>query len=714
MSQEQSTAAPGSLVVIEFQQFDTTFAVRPNEEEGAKRRFMTLISEPTGTPDRLYQNEVLHVTNTEGEHFALKRIRPLPGDVDPAARRGREAALFEEYRNQLIVSHLQGFPRVYGYGVTREGDPAILMEWVDGVTLQQALEKGMLPKSPLGKGGIASVAVASLATSVLQTLVSTTFLEGTFAHRDISTRNIMLRLKPAGHRPGAPEKAPAGWGVTVPLETCLIDLGSAIIMRRDEATFTMTMDVWRNATPEYAPPEMLALNDRSYMEARRSPSIDVYALCSVLYQLYSGTAPFNVAAQPVSSAFELKTQGAPQVPQLQAPEDAPLVQAIMAGLAVPQDERPTARDLLDRISAWRESVTGQATEKRDMPSAPQTRGTHLTALVSAMPSQTEARQTQTKIRTDGPAPAVAAEAPKRRSISRRGFIVGATCVGAAAVGGALWGVNFTATGRAWKFGQQSWDSLADLADRISAAGSREEALAIAVDAGIANEDGSMVDGLTKKVTLADGTSSAVQLVDFWHDDRTDGVGKAGLTFAFTSPLAERPMSSTSMDTGGWKQCDMRAWLNAELLDALPEDLADYIRPVQKLTNNVGSTRDATSVTATSDSLWLFSVAEMGGTRTPESFSADFHYLADILNAEGEQYQLWKDKHVNAISANNSLVRQWQGNPCYWWNRSPSPDCSEDYGQTWFNRVGANGDVFHFAAPATGDQNAAYVLPGFCL
>ena len=122
-----------SMEIIKFEQFDTSFAVNPSDEGNVRRRFMTLLAPNAQKPSRLADCEVLHVQNTEGEWFALKRLQSLPTDVDPFARRGREAALFEEYRNQLAVSHLQGFPRVYGYGVTLEGDPGILMEWIDGI-----------------------------------------------------------------------------------------------------------------------------------------------------------------------------------------------------------------------------------------------------------------------------------------------------------------------------------------------------------------------------------------------------------------------------------------------------------------------------------------------------------------------------------------------------------------------------------------------------
>ncbi len=699
MDDKTSNAVATDLRVIEFQQFDTSFAVPPSEEEQARRRYMTLIAAPTHTENRLSQSEVLRVGNTEGEYFALKRLRPLPTDVDPTSRRGREAALFEEYRNQLAVSHLQGFAQVFGYGVTREGEPAILMEWVDGLTLHDALERHSLPLAADSRG-VDGVVVAALALSVLQTLVSTTYLDGTFAHRDISPRNIMLRC--AGEPPSN-----GSLGREVPIDACLIDLGSAIYMRRDEATFTMTMDVWRNATPEYAPPEMLALSDRSYLEARRSPAIDIYALCSVLYEVYSGHTPYEVAAHPDQSPLELKTAAAPHPLAAHDERDQPLIQAIMEGLAMEQAKRPSAAALLRRVGDWYQDVTGLAPSQAVVPSFAPARGTHLTKAASTS-TLTESQTTPDAVEKVQQAQATAPQ-PRRRNVSRRGLVIGTACVAAAAIFG---GLNLTPQGRALLFGQKSWQELADLAARLSAAGSRDDALSLAVQAGIASEDGSMVDNLVKSLTLSDGTEARVQLVDFCHDDRVDGGGKAGLTFAFLDPLAPRAMADTPMVSGGWEQCDMRAWLNGDFMAQLPAEVSDAIVPVTKLTNNTGATRTPEAVTTTEDSVFLFSIFELGGMRV--GFTADFTYLGDILNIEGTQYRLWADKLVSSNRENPTMQRTWQGQPCYWWNRTPSPDCSEDNGQTWFNRVGPDGDVFHYACDATGDENVTTILPGFCL
>ena len=119
-----------------------------------------------------------------------------------------------------------------------------------------------------------------------------------------------------------------------------VDLGSSSIERED-ASFTMRNDVWRNGTPEYAAPEMLTRDVPGVAELRRSPSVDVYALCSVLYEMYSGRTPFDVASSPLASPYALKTEGEPAPLEPACPEDEPLVEAITAGIHARQGSART-------------------------------------------------------------------------------------------------------------------------------------------------------------------------------------------------------------------------------------------------------------------------------------------------------------------------------------------------------------------------------------
>lgn len=451
---QETSDKPGTdgLEIIEFEQFDTSFAVSPTDEGKTRRRYMTLLAESEGERSqktRLSDVQLLHVQNTEGASFVLKRLYPVPQDADPFARRGREAALFEEYRNQLAVSQLKGFPDVFGYGVTHAGDPGE--------------------------------------------------------------------------------------------DACLI-----------------------------------------------------------------------------------KTQPEPIPLKPREPEDRGLTDAIMSCIKVSQAERPNARILFREIAVWQKETTDRASTLHHEEIPSRRSGTRLWT--------SEHQETQKrfqKIQTEmAGSSAVASQASTRHPvITRRSLLISAGVVAAAAV---------TGFGAYVALRPKSWSEISDIASTIASAGSLDEAASIAHDRGIADEDGSVTDGLTKSIALADGTTTAAQVVGYWHDDTEDG-GKAGLTFAFTNPIAARAMADASMPEGGWEQCNMRSWLAEDFMDSLPDELSGIIVPAVKLTNNARSTRTASSITSTTDAIWLFSMAELDGTRTAETFASGYGYLADIVNAEDTQY-----------------------------------------------------------------------------
>ena len=157
----------------------------------------------------------------------------------------------------------------------------------------------------------------------------------------------------------------------------------------------------------------------------------------------------------------------------------------------------------------------------------------------------------------------------------------------------------------------TWDELSRISAEIGAAGDEAAAIEVAKKYNLCTPEGKLDGTQVKSVALADGTQTTVQIVGFAHDDKTAG-GKAGITFIFGDCVGEAPMNGESTNAGGWEASQMRAYLNGDWRVQLPEDLNAVIVPVDKLTNNVGETQEASSVTTTSDSLWLLSFAELAG------------------------------------------------------------------------------------------------------
>lgn len=330
----------GQQELIVLDTFEPAVAFDPAHRDESRRRFsMFLVHADAGKGGT---GVVQRATNTAGEVFAIKRLRNLDGSDERIAA-GMRAVLFEEYRNQLTVSHLKGFPRVYGYG-TSAGEPLIVMEWVEGSTL-----KHITPQLPHEDGGVRGDAVTAIGVAVLSILNNVRHLDTGVAHRDISPRNIMIATS---------ERSLQDQLATLDFDIRLIDFGSSTALNPIDPTFTVRADVWRGGTPEYAPPEMLT-HDIAGIETRRlSPTVDIYALSSVLYELYCGHTPFNLQALGTASPYRVKTETAFEMPQARTAADEALVSIIVAGLAVDQERRPSVEQMLDLLRRWQSSELG--------------------------------------------------------------------------------------------------------------------------------------------------------------------------------------------------------------------------------------------------------------------------------------------------------------------------------------------------------------------
>lgn len=696
-----TTPQPDSTTVLfQLESFDTAAPVNPADEELTKRRFMTLIVKA----DRSSHGNtglVLQAHNTSNERFAVKVLAdntlmralgtntPSRTADESAMHLANTAALFEEYRNLCRVSHLRGFPHVYGYG-TCQGEPLILMEWIEGTSLDKAAS--MLPHD--GEG-VTCAATASVGCAVLGTLLSTQNLETPLVHRDLSPANIMFRTNELG----IDEQVQA-----LAFKPCLVDMGSSVPALGSD-TLTQRADIWRYATPAYAAPEMLTRDIPNIAELRRSPSVDVYAIASILYELYSGHTPFRAArhqAHEVSSYYLLKTQNEPEPLVAHKGDDQAFADLIMSCLVTDQASRPSEREFYEGLLAFAPDLDESAASTPGLSHQPINidAGAHL------------------KIDVAGERARALLEQARRDAITRRRFIIGgvvAAVAGLGAIGAAThgFGIPDYLDGIRGSLDDYTWDQLQEISLKIKAARSNAEARKIAKRHHLLDDDGHIPYPCTKRVTLTNGLEVGAQLVGIRHDELLDGTGKAGLTFMFDAGIAERDAAAQPL-SAGWADCELREWLDGDGLKLLPNELRALIKSVKKISNNVGAARSASCLSELPATLWLPAMVELCGNQPPESFTEDFHYLADIYNGEGKEYQLFRELKVSPYTTNETLVRQWKGKDVCWWERTASPDTSESEGTLYMNRVGHDGDVFTYATPASKPNKRTCVIPGFCI
>ena len=696
-----TTPQPDSTTVLfQLESFDTAVPVNPADEELAKRRFMTLIVKA----DRSSHGNtglVLQAHNTSNERFAVKMLAdntlmralgtntPSRTADESAMHLANTAALFEEYRNLCRVSHLRGFPHVYGYG-TCQGEPLILMEWIEGTSLDKAAS--MLPHD--GEG-VTCAAAASVGCAVLGTLLSTQNLETPLVHRDLSPANIMFRTNELG----IDEQVQA-----LAFKPCLVDMGSSVPALGSD-TLTQRADIWRYATPAYAAPEMLTRDIPNVAELRRSPSVDVYAIASILYEPYSGHTPFRAArhhAHGVSSYYLLKTQNEPEPLVAHKGDDQAFADLIMSCLVTDQASRPSEREFYEGLLAFAPDLGESAASTPGLSNQPINidAGAHL------------------KVDVAGERARALLEQARRDAMTRRRFIIGgvvAVVAGLGVIGAATHGFGIPGylDGIRGSLGDYTWDQLQEISLKIKAAETRSEAREIAKRYHLLDDDGHIPYPFTKRVKLTNGLEVGAQLVGIRHDELLDGTGKAGLTFMFDAGIAERNAAAQPL-SAGWADCELREWLDSDGLKLLPNELRALIKSVKKISNNVGAARSASCLSELPATLWLPAMVELCGNQPPESFTENFHYLADIYNGEGKEYQLFRELKVSPYTTNEMLVRQWKGKDACWWERTASPDTSESEGTLYMNRVGHDGDVFTYATPADNPKKRTCVIPGFCI
>ena len=661
--------------IIALSPFEPNAMFATTEDPDTIRRFTTLLD--CGAVGG-GSHHLRKVVNTEGETFALKTLWSLDSREEngPAVTPSGIKTLTEEYRNLAAVSLLSGFAKTYGYGYTGN-TPAILIEWIGGLPLRDAVAE---LTDPAEGGRIPANTVAAIGKRLGEILLGAQKLDAPFVHRDLSLRNIIIRTT---RRPLAQQIAHCSFDI------CLVDLGSSSIKRSDPS-FTMSTGIWRNGTPEFAPPEMLSSDIPELAPLRTSPSIDTYELCSVLYTLYAGHTPYRLNEHLDHSPYLYKIEHEPEPLEARVPGDQKLVDIIMSGIHNEQSQRAPLSTVTGKLDAWIKDIDFEPRTPLPTPID-----------FSQKPKTASSDKAQTR----------------HSAISRRAALaLGGVCVAGiagSAIATGCWGLIDLAHGIKPSLDAYTWEEIALISRKIQETSSIENALEIALTYHLVDSNHSLQNENTKTVRLSDGTKAQVQIVGFKADTLTDEGFPAGITFLFRPPIAVRPVNDSAA-TGGWEQSSLREWLAGEGMATLPNPLHHQIRSVKKLTNNTGATKEAASITVTDDKLWLPSMSELCGYQAPETFAEGFEYLSALYSGEGDQYQLYREQGVSGLTANNTMIRTVDGKKICYWERTPSADCSEGADSTLFNRVGKDGDVFCWATPGNDPDQKTYVLPGFCI
>jgi serine/threonine protein kinase len=331
-----------------------------------------------------------------GRRVALKRMHPSAADSRGLLRLRREALVGASLSHRNLVS-------IYDVIDSEDGDVVIVMEYVEGETLRDALSReGRLapPEALRVLTGVAAALDAIHARGIV--------------HRDVKPANVLLGLDR---------------GVK------LADLGIASVPDQTRITTAGTL----LGSFRYMAPEQLA-------EGPATAAIDVYALAAVAFEALSGKQARR-EPHPLAVAHAISTRPPPDLRQMwpEAPSEA--AEVLMCGMCRDATGRPaSAGELVTQLKAALER--GRSLPVR-RPSSARPRAEVLDA----------AMVDETKTRPPRPIRAAAAQRPSspHRSISSRSRSVAAAprrARGGGSVGGAATPVESAAVPKEAPAGHQ--------------------------------------------------------------------------------------------------------------------------------------------------------------------------------------------------------------------------------------------------------------------
>lgn len=310
-----------------------------HNDSGQRRIYTTLFSEPVGEL-RGGLGQIRRVRTATGLTLALKEMllpeeRTLSDRIAyEKALEDRERAFREEYETLCRLSNFRGFPRIYACGKLN-GVPVILMEWIWGLSLAKAVDM-LSGNDPEHR--VPPLRTACIGRDVFHLLARLERETTLFVHRDISPANIMIRTS---------ERTLEQQMVQESYDICLVDFGSTAIARVDDRSFTTVTSILRGATPNYAPPEMLSNDLPDLAELRQSTKIDVYAACSVLYELLCGHPPFSFESEGNVYSDYLYKMNEPISPSgyAKGSMEELLIGVLKRGIAPRQANRPSSYEM---------------------------------------------------------------------------------------------------------------------------------------------------------------------------------------------------------------------------------------------------------------------------------------------------------------------------------------------------------------------------------
>ena len=164
-------------------------------------------------------------------------------------------------------------------------------------------------------------------------------------------------------------------------------------------------------------------------------------------------------------------------------------------------------------------------------------------------------------------------------------------------------------------------------------------------------------GDTKEVDLDSFGTHTVRIANKSECESETSETACGFVVEFADIITQHSFNSTATNVGGWRDSELRTYVNDTIYKSLPSDLQNVITTTKVISGH-GSTSGENNFES-SDKMYLMSTKEIWG----ESKN-------DTLNVETKQLDYYAK--LNVIMSNSpKVLKKYNNNYVFWWLRSPN-------------------------------------------
>ena len=162
-------------------------------------------------------------------------------------------------------------------------------------------------------------------------------------------------------------------------------------------------------------------------------------------------------------------------------------------------------------------------------------------------------------------------------------------------------------------------------------------------------------GDTKEVDLGELGKHTVRISNMSACESETSETACGFVVEFADIITRQKFNSTTTNVGGWKDSEIRTYINSTIYNALPSDLQNVIVSTKVISGH-GSTSGETNF-ETQDKLYLLNAQEVWNGNS-----------YDTSVGTSKQLDYYKNQGVTA-SSYAGAIKQYNGSNSYWWLRS---------------------------------------------